>query len=562
MIIPGRPEEGLLPHQLEAFQAITNKFEESDKAAMILPTGCGKSFVAMQMLAENPNKRMLFIASNLAIENQMYEYIAKYMLDKNIDNMDAKQVESLVKEHYPDFNIVLYQSIKGLNIIKNADNDKYENIDFSIENFVDENELGEESIKDIQKRVEEEVKTLQDDQDIVIWDELHRAGAKQWGEELNTFMGRSPNAKLLGMTATPERMDGKNMIDYLFDGEAAYQMNLKEAFERGILQRPICYGYGKTMMSRFDKLTKKFKKGLVDKDKIQEECDNSADIRELLNSCITKKDGRYVVFCKNITELKKTEKLISEWFKDIDDAPEIYSIHSKKGKKDNEQEIKDFEQSDSEHIKLLLSVDKVNEGLHVKGVTGVILNKATNSPIKYLQQIGRTMAADGGQEQKIIIDLVNNWMEHNRDGSLDFDVIVNGKVVNRNGKEEKDSIGKAVDSVNQIYRRVVERKDIIKRCKYINHQYTDIAQDAVEFAKENGKEILDTNSEQYEKFQSYKNRLRDVYAQVLGYLQELQQDKEQKELRYENKEFVYAKIKIRNLLWKIYGKVTYAYFKW
>lgn len=58
-------------------------------------------------------------------------------------------------------------------------------------------------------------------------------------------------------------------------------------------------------------------------------------------------------------------------------------------------------------MKLLFTIDMLNEGIHVKDVSGVILFRPTVSPIIYKQQIGRALSASKAREP-IIFDVVNN----------------------------------------------------------------------------------------------------------------------------------------------------------
>ena len=66
-----------------------------------------------------------------------------------------------------------------------------------------------------------------------------------------------------------------------------------------------------------------------------------------------------------------------------------------------------FKVDESEHLKLLFCIDMLNEGIHVDGVSGVILLRPTISPIIYKQQIGRALAA-GAKKDAVIIDVVLN----------------------------------------------------------------------------------------------------------------------------------------------------------
>ena len=69
MIIQGKPELGLQKHQQAAYQSVQNAYETKNKASVVLPTGCGKSFIALQLMEDNKDKRILFMAPTNAIKN-------------------------------------------------------------------------------------------------------------------------------------------------------------------------------------------------------------------------------------------------------------------------------------------------------------------------------------------------------------------------------------------------------------------------------------------------------------------------------------------------------------
>ena len=75
--------------------------------------------------------------------------------------------------------------------------------------------------------------------DHIVLDEFHHLGADKWGASVERFLNINSNAKVMGLTATPIRSsDGKDMVEYLFDGEIDSEITLKECFERGILKTP------------------------------------------------------------------------------------------------------------------------------------------------------------------------------------------------------------------------------------------------------------------------------------------------------------------------------------
>lgn len=97
---------------------------------------------------------------------------------------------------------------------------------------------------------------------------------------------------------------------------------------------------------------------------------------------------------------------VPQWFAAIDPAPTVYRALSEDPSTD--KAFADFKADNSDHLKLLFCIDMLNEGVHVAGISGVILFRPTVSPIIYKQQIGRALTA-GDSATPLILDVVNNF---------------------------------------------------------------------------------------------------------------------------------------------------------
>ena len=385
MIKNGQQELELQEHQQDAYNAVQKTYEQGNRAAVVIPTGCGKSFIALKLMEDNRDKNILFLAPTIAIKNQMYNYIAKYIVGEEPNS--ERPAKKIAKEHFPNLEIRLYQTLLK---VSDEDMEKYH-------------------------------------ADIIIMDELHRTGAEKWGEKVNTLLEKNPNAKILGLTATPERMDEQNVIDKLFEGNISYELTLVEALRRRILKSPkyvkcdyalgeYIEGLKEAIDSCSDEKTKsELQKKVEQMRRIVEEAEG---IPELFKNNIQKKDGKYIIFCKDKEHMELLQSKVSEWFGEIDSEPETYSVYSGKTERKNNEDIKNFETSKSEHLKLLFCVDMLNEGVHIEGVSGVIMARPTDSRIVYLQQLGRALSSDPSGEQTIIFDLVNNYVKNNLDAEV------------------------------------------------------------------------------------------------------------------------------------------------
>ena len=385
MIKNGQQELELQEHQQDAYNAVQKTYEQGNRAAVVIPTGCGKSFIALKLMEDNRDKNILFLAPTIAIKNQMYNYIAKYIVGE--EPTSERPARIIAKEHFPNLEIRLYQTLLK---VSDEDMEKYH-------------------------------------ADIIIMDELHRTGAEKWGEKVNTLLEKNPNAKILGLTATPERMDEQNVIDKLFEGNISYELTLVEALRRRILKSPkyvkcdyalgeYIEGLKEAIDSCSDEKTKsELQKKVEQMRRIVEEAEG---IPELFKNNIQKKDGKYIIFCKDKEHMELLQSKVSEWFGEIDSKPETYSVYSGKTERKNNEDIKNFETSKSEHLKLLFCVDMLNEGVHIEGISGVIMARPTDSRIVYLQQLGRALSSDPSGEQTIIFDLVNNYVKNNLDAEV------------------------------------------------------------------------------------------------------------------------------------------------
>ena len=428
----------LREYQQRAVNNANKKFEERQFASIILPTGAGKSFVAMTELLEHKNDRMLYLTPS----NEILDQIRKYIIE-NIHGTKGtlnKTPDQIIKEVFPNLELATYQSLlhKKGDILKES---KY---------------------------------------DFMVLDELHRTGAEKWQKKLELLLeSQEEQTKILGITATPERdADGRNMANELalkigkkynkayteeevkVGKHIAMNMDLIEAIRLGIVVNPkivsceyniIHGGTLEKLLQRINEIEDETKKTeLMQKyENLRGKLSNAQGIPELLAQNIQKKNGRYIVFIpvsddgedledeygnksskKNPEDkIKEAEMQLREWLQGVDetkydeqgniiDGPEIYSMLGQYSKNRNASELNEFETSDSEHTKIIIVMNKLNEGVHVKGIDGIIWTRALdeNSKILLLQQLGRAIYGIDPQkpvkdeDRPLVIDLPNNLL--------------------------------------------------------------------------------------------------------------------------------------------------------
>ena len=349
----------LYPHNQTAYVAACATLSETGKAAIVHPTGTGKSFIAFKLCEDHSNKRICWLSPS--------EYIFK------------TQKENL--------------AATGADVPQNITFYTYAKLVL----------LTEDELSEIRP-------------DYIILDEFHRCGAEIWGQGVARLLAMYGKVPVLGLSATNIRYldNQRDMADELFDGNIASEMTLGEAIVRGILNPPTYITSVYSYQKDYDKLkarTQKAKSQAVrDKaekilEQLHQALENAEGLDEIFSKHIKDTTGKYLVFCANMAHLKKMRANAKKWFGRIDKAPHIYTAYADDPA--TEREFQDFKNDTSDHLKLLFCIDMLNEGVHVEDVSGVILFRPTVSPIVYKQQIGRALSASKSKEP-VIFDIVNN----------------------------------------------------------------------------------------------------------------------------------------------------------
>ena len=354
----------LFEHNEKAYHAAVWMMEQYGKAAIVHPTGTGKSYIAFKLIEDNPEKVVIWLSPS--------EYIFK------------TQLESL-KRNDPDFplaNVHFYTYAK-LMCCTQAQLDEIA----------------------AQKPA------------YIILDEFHRAGAECWGESTVALLRLCPDARLLGLTATNIRYldNNRDMAEELFDSRVASDMTLGEAIVRGILPTPnyvtTVYQYQKDLaryQTRVDNLRSAGIQDVNQKylDALRRALEQADGLDKVFAHHITNKSGKYIVFCANKEHMDEMISHVPEWFAKVNAEVAVYEAYSDDPGTD--KAFADFRADEGDRLKLLFCIDMLNEGVHVEGISGVILFRPTISPIIYKQQIGRALTA-GENSTPLILDVVNNF---------------------------------------------------------------------------------------------------------------------------------------------------------
>ena len=449
----------LRDYQQDAVNKADEIYKEKRYASIILPTGGGKTYVALtEMLQygktaeeiaieENQielgkiayktnNKKMLYLAPSNEILEQTKDRIIENIRGKV--GITGKSKDEIITEVFPNLEFATYQSL-------------------------------------ITKAGKE---TLKKQYDFMIFDELHRTGAEKWEKSLDKLIENQPEeTKVLGITATPTRdVDDRNMSDEIAkklgytdeeiraEKHIATKIELKEAIQLGMVVNPkvVSCEYNLLTDGSMENLAEQIneiedenerKKKLEQYDKLRKNLESAEGIPEILKQNV-KKGGKYIVFIPvggneegkdSKDKIKEYEEKIRGYLKNSGIEPEYYSMLGAYSDKENERQLEGFESKNSDKTKFMIVMNKANEGLHVKGVDGIIWFRALdeNSRILYLQQLGRTITSIDpnnpvkDEDRPVVIDLANNTKR----------VDIDKEIKNNNRKNDLELLTIVVDWV-------------------------------------------------------------------------------------------------------------------
>ncbi|MEY8260484.1 Helicase associated domain protein [Oscillospiraceae bacterium 50-60] len=349
----------LYPHNAEAYQAVTAMLAECGKAAIVHPTGTGKSLIGFQLCQDHPDASVCWLSPS------------EYIFRTQLENWRTAGGGELAN--------IRFFTYARLMLLR-----------------------------------EEELTAIAPD--YIILDEFHRCGAEQWGQGVRRLRERHPKAGVLGLSATNVRYldNQRDMANELFDGNIASEMTLGEAITRGILNPPryvlTVFSMQNDLKKYEDRIRHTKSTPMQDQakrllDMLRRALEQADGLDVIFEKHIRERTGKYIAFCANLKHMDEMISHVTEWFGGIDPEPHIYRAYSEDPAAS--KAFAEFKADASEHLKLLFCIDMLNEGIHVENVSGVILFRPTVSPIIYKQQIGRAMSV-GKTGKAVIFDVVNN----------------------------------------------------------------------------------------------------------------------------------------------------------
>lgn len=250
--------------------------------------------------------------------------------------------------------------------------------------------------------------------DCIVLDEAHHTSADTYQKVMNYF-----TPKLwLGMTATPDKRDdniaGRNIYE-IFHYQIAYEIRLQQAMEENLLCPFHYFGISDIAMLGDKQVnTKK----ITDRDfnmlTGEERVKHIVEQAHYFGYSGEKVKG--LVFCSRIEEAVALSEKFNQTINP--ETGKVFRTMALSGKTSEEERQRAFErlamneeEADKSNIPLdyIFSVEILNEGVDIVEVNQVIMLRPTESPIVFIQQLGRGLRKAAGKEFVVVLDFIGNY---------------------------------------------------------------------------------------------------------------------------------------------------------
>lgn len=234
----------------------------------------------------------------------------------------------------------------------------------------------------------------------LVIDEFHHAVNEQYQRIVKYFKPQF----LLGLTATPERMDGRNIYE-LCDYNVPYEISLKDAINKGMLVPFRYYGiYDDTDYSGLHLI-----RGRYDEKELNETYIGNVHRHDLIYKYYCKYGSKKALgFCCSRAHAEEMAREFCER-----GIPSV-AVYSNANGTYSEEREKAIEKLKSGEIRVIFSVDMFNEGVDITSVDMVMFLRPTESPIVFLQQLGRGLRRSKGKEYLNVLDFIGNYEKAGR----------------------------------------------------------------------------------------------------------------------------------------------------
>ena len=342
--------------QIEALYGLKQSREEGyDKGLVVAATGIGKTYLAA--FDSREYERVLFIAHTEEILKQAA------ISFKNVRNSD--DIGFFYSNQKDTKNKFIFSLVQTLG------KDEYLNENYFSKDYFD----------------------------YIVVDEFHHAVSNNYKKIMEYFKPKF----LLGLTATPERLDSKDVFA-LCDYNMVYEVRLKEAIEKGWLVPFRYYGiYDETV--NYENID--YKNGKYDDKQLEEALMLNKRGEVILNHYLKYNSKRAIGFCTSRHHAEYMAKVFNE-----NNIPSAAVYSGEKGEYSEERNIA-LSKLTSGELKVIFSVDMFNEGLDVPAIDMVMFLRPTQSPTIFLQQLGRGLRKFKDKKYLNVLDFIGNYKKAN-----------------------------------------------------------------------------------------------------------------------------------------------------
>ena len=334
------------PAQQLALDALNETVEKGfEKALVVLATGLGKTYLAAFFAQTYP--RVLFIAHREELLLQAQQSFAHVFPDRTSGIYNGQQ-----KEYDADF---VFASIQTLAMRHHLQ--RFEPTAF----------------------------------DLIVVDEFHHAAAPTYEKVLDHFQPKF----MLGLTATPDRLDNKDVYA-LCDGNEAISIHFLDAIRKNWLSPFIYYG----VLDETDYSQLKWRNNRYDEEELLRLQLRDSYAEAVLTAWKEHKQSRTIGFCSSVRQAI----FLSEHFKQA--GYRSLALHG-----NTARETRAVARSllESGQLDIIFTVDLFNEGIDIPSVDTLLFARPTESLTVYTQQIGRGLRLAAGKSHCTIIDLIGNY---------------------------------------------------------------------------------------------------------------------------------------------------------
>ena len=362
--IPSIEKYRLEPNSMQVGFIINLKkiIESGEKKALLISaTGTGKTYASAFALRELKFKRMLFLVHRGQIAKQsLKSYRKVFGNDISMGLVTGKH-----QDYDVDFIFATIQTLSKDEVLKKYDRQAF---------------------------------------DAIVIDEAHHSSASSYKKVMDYF---TPEL-WLGMTATPDKRDdnleGRNIYE-IFNHQIAYEIRLQDAMEEdllcpfhyfGITDLEVISDVGKTVQEKEENF-----RYLTSDERVY----NIMKQAQFFGYSGERVKG--LIFCSRIDEAKElSEKMNEKGWRTL-----VLSGSDSESVRTNAIERLAGEESE-EALDYILSVDIFSEGVDVPEINQVIMLRPTESPIIFIQQLGRGLRKAEGKEFVVIIDFIGNYRKN------------------------------------------------------------------------------------------------------------------------------------------------------